>query len=364
MPSFIDEATIELRGGDGGDGTVSFRHEKYIPHGGPDGGDGGDGGSLYLEADSNINTLYHFRFQKKFPAPSGERGGKSNKHGKSGQDMTIKVPIGTLVVATRSDGTVKKYDLQHKGHSILVAKGGKGGKGNARFATSTQQRPTKSTPGQPGEVLMAQMELKLLADIGLVGLPNAGKSTLLAELTTARPKIGSYPFTTLEPNLGVARYYDREVVLADIPGLIEGASAGKGLGDQFLKHIERTKVLFHVLSLDPQDGDIVDRFEIIQNELKAFNPELADKHTIMLLTKADLVDTDFVNQAKDKFSNMGMEVIVSNILSEENAQTILSQALAIIDKSKQLTEVEPSGPALVTYTIDNLPQINKKRNIE
>lgn len=355
MPSFIDEATIEIKAGDGGPGVVSFRHEKYIPKGGPDGGDGGDGGSVYIQADANISTLAHFRYQKKLAATPGERGSGSNKHGKNGHDITILVPVGTLIKARYDDGTVKDLDLQQVGETICIAKGGRGGKGNARFATSTQRRPTKSTPGQPGQHLEAEVELKLLADIGLVGLPNAGKSTLLAQLTNANPKIGSYPFTTLEPNLGVASYKGQEMVFADIPGLIEGASQGKGLGDQFLKHVERSKALFHLISLDPSEGDLWQRYQTIKQELENYNTSISQKDTTVLLTKSDLVDQDVVDQAVAEFSKKGIKVIVVNNMSEIDKQTLLKNALAVISKNQQKAPIEPTKPLVPTYTIDDLP---------
>lgn len=354
MASFIDEATIEVSGGNGGDGIVSFRHEKYIPKGGPDGGDGGRGGAVYFVADPNVSTLYDFRFKKKFQAPNGERGSKSNQHGKSGEDITIKVPVGTLI--NSESGLRKHFDLESAGQTVLVAPGGKGGRGNARFATSTQRRPTKSTPGEPGEHLQLKLELKLLADIGLVGLPNAGKSTLLADLTSAKPKIGNYPFTTLHPNLGVAHFHGREIVIADIPGLIEGASQGKGLGDQFLRHVERTKVLLHVISLDPQEGDVWPRFQTIEQELKAFNVSLTTKPTLIILSKTDLVDKDTVQQSVELFSKKGYEVIASDLLSEESTQYILQQAIAVIDSQKQNSSISKEEDAVPTYTLENMPQ--------
>lgn len=360
MPSFIDEATIKIQGGNGGDGIVSFRHEKYIPKGGPDGGDGGRGGSVYLQADTNINTLSHFRQKKKYLASAGERGGKSNKHGKSGPDLTIKIPVGTIVKAEQEDGQEQIYDLSQPGQIVMVAKGGNGGKGNARFATSTQRRPTKSTPGQAGQLITANLELKLLADIGLVGLPNAGKSTLLANLTSANPKIGSYPFTTLEPNLGVAHYHDKEIIFADIPGLIEGASQGKGLGDQFLRHVERTKAIFHLISLDPDEGDPWARYQVIQNELKAFNPALAEKHTVTLLTKADMVDEESIQQTASMFSSKGIEVISVNILSEIDRQKILKEALAIADDHRQKKSEGSENEEVTTYRLADLPQKFRK----
>ncbi len=361
MPSFIDEASVTIAGGKGGDGTVSFRHEKYVPKGGPDGGDGGRGGSVIFQADSNLNTLYHFRYTKKFSAPDGQKGGKNNKQGKSGEDIIVKVPIGTLISVRDEQGIAKTYDLSTKGQSITIAKGGAGGKGNARFPTSTQQRPTKSTPGQPGEAFECELELKLLADIGLVGLPNAGKSSLLDALTTASPKIGNYPFTTLQPNLGVATYHDQEIVIADIPGLIEGASQGKGLGDQFLRHIERTKVLWHLISLDPDEEDAMDRYASINNELAAFSRDLPQKPTIIILTKSDLVDQKTINNVVKKFSKVCNRVIPCTILSEENHEKLFIESLAIIKEEQQKESIVEDEPKPRVYTLEDLPQRFTKR---
>jgi GTP-binding protein len=361
MPSFIDEATIEVKAGDGGEGIVSFRHEKYVPKGGPDGGDGGRGGSVYLQADTNLNTLAQFRQKKKFVAQPGQKGSKSNKHGKSGEDLTIKVPVGTIANVQEA-GETEVIDLKEEGQVVRVAVGGQGGKGNARFATSTQRRPTKSTPGQPGQAVVLNLELKLLADIGFVGLPNAGKSTLLARLTDANPKIGNYPFTTTEPNLGVTVYQGQEIVFADIPGLIEGASLGKGLGDQFLKHIVRTKALFQLVSLDPLDEDPWHSYQTVQKELDEFNPELSRKVTTVLLTKADTLDAGKISEIKKKFSSIEIEVIIVNILSEVDIRLILNRSLAVLSNQPKSSKKEADQKEVNVYTLDDLPRrFDRKR---
>jgi GTP-binding protein len=286
---FIDQAHITVRGGRGGHGCVSFRREKYVPRGGPDGGDGGQGGSVVLVADENINTLLTFRRRRKFEAPRGAHGQGSNKHGRSGADVRIPVPVGTIV-RERSSGR-QMADLVHPGQQMVVARGGKGGRGNARFASATHQTPREAEEGQPGEERDLDLELKLLADIGLVGLPNSGKSTLLAHLSAARPKIADYPFTTLEPHLGVVPLGEyRQVLMADIPGLISGAHRGKGLGIQFLRHIERTRMLMFLLDvtgIDPA-GDL----QILREELSRFSPALLSKPSIVCLNKIDIWPPD------------------------------------------------------------------------
>ena len=282
---FIDHAEITVRGGRGGNGCISFRREKYVPKGGPDGGDGGDGGAVILVADENINTLLDFRHRRQFQARNGAHGQGSNKHGKKGQDVRILVPVGTVVKSLATNSVVA--DLLTHGHQVTVARGGKGGWGNARFATATVQAPRKAEKGRAGQERKLSLELKLLADVGLVGLPNSGKSTLLAKLSSARPKIADYPFTTLQPELGVVGLSEfRQCVLADIPGLISGAHRGKGLGIQFLRHIERTRVLLFLLDItssDPQ-GD----YETLRDELARFQPGLLKKPSLVVLNKIDV----------------------------------------------------------------------------
>src|SRR3989338_5833560 len=249
---FIDEAQIFVKAGDGGNGCVSFRREKYVPRGGPNGGDGGRGGHIIFQADASLTTLYDFKYRKHFRAPRGEHGEGKDCYGKAGGDLTIRVPLGTVVKETATSETLLEFD--QPGQSVIVAQGGKGGRGNMHFATATNQAPRKAEKGTAGEEKTLHLELKLLADVGLIGFPNAGKSPLLAAVTKARPKIADYPFTTKTPVLGVASYQGRSFTVADLPGLIEGASAGAGLGIKFLKHIARTQLLFHVVDITPVDG--------------------------------------------------------------------------------------------------------------
>ena len=289
---FIDEATIVLAAGNGGDGLVAWRREKYIPKGGPAGGDGGHGGSVYLEATPELSTLVEFRFKRQFAADSGKPGGTSNKSGRNGEDLVIPVPVGTLVYRTAEDQPEAFVaDLHSPGERILVAKGGRGGLGNQHFATSTRQAPRFAEKGEPGERYTVRLELRLLADCGIVGLPNAGKSTLLSVVSAARPKIADYPFTTLEPQLGVVRVSDEEsFVMVDVPGLIEGAHTGAGLGDQFLRHVERTRVLVHLLDGAKTTEEILADKAVIENELHAWNEKLSEKPTMLVVSKLDLPD--------------------------------------------------------------------------
>ncbi|UCC56001.1 MAG: GTPase ObgE [Gammaproteobacteria bacterium] len=284
---FIDEATIEVIAGDGGNGCVSFRREKYIPFGGPDGGDGGDGGSVWLEADGDINTLVDFRHNRKFQAQRGENGKGSNRTGKSGEDLVVAVPVGTMVHEEDTGELIG--DLVHDGQRFLVARGGFHGLGNARFKSSTNRAPRQSKPGTPGERRRLHLELKLLADVGLLGLPNAGKSTLIRAVSSARPKVADYPFTTLYPNLGVVSVSaHRSFVMADIPGLIEGAAEGTGLGIQFLKHLARNRLLLHLVDTGPA-GDPVSDVATILAELEKYSPELVQRERWLVLNKTDLL---------------------------------------------------------------------------
>jgi GTP-binding protein len=287
---FIDEVTIEVRAGDGGNGCVSFRREKYIPFGGPDGGDGGDGGSVLLEADSGMNTLVDFRHARKFLAERGANGAGRNRTGKSGDDLVVKVPVGTIVHEDETGEFIG--DLVRDGQRLLVARGGFHGLGNARFKSSTNRTPRQSKPGTPGERRQLHLELKLLADVGLLGMPNAGKSTLIRAVSSARPKVADYPFTTLHPNLGVVSVSaSRSFVMADVPGLIEGAAEGAGLGIRFLKHLSRTRLLLHLVDMGPQ-GDPVNDVRTIMNELAGFSPELAQRERWLVLNKVDLLPAE------------------------------------------------------------------------
>jgi len=286
---FIDEAEICVRSGKGGDGCVSFRREKYVPKGGPDGGDGGDGGSVYLEADPQMSTLVDFTGHHHWTAENGRPGMGANCSGKKGQDELVKVPTGTLVY-DRDNGLLLR-DLSIDGDRVCVARGGFGGKGNARFATSTHQAPREFEQGTPGEERWLRLELKLIADVGVVGLPNAGKSTLLSRVSKAKPKIADYPFTTLVPNLGIVSLSGfRRFVMADVPGLVEGAHDGIGLGDQFLRHIERTRVIVHLIDLFPLEGNPtpVEAYRTIRHELESYSPKLAGKPELIVANKLDL----------------------------------------------------------------------------
>lgn len=289
---FVDKVEVLVRAGNGGNGAVSFRHEKYVDRGGPDGGDGGRGGDVVFVGDQNLNTLLGFRYKQELDAEHGRAGSKRNKRGRSGEDLLVNVPVGTQVYL---DGGLVA-DLTQPGQRAVVARGGGGGFGNAHFKSSTRQAPKVAELGEPGEECALTLELKLLADVGLVGLPNAGKSTFLSVVTNATPEIADYPFTTLTPNLGVADIDDSSLLIADIPGLIEGASEGKGLGDAFLRHVERTAVLLHLV--DIYDDDVAGAFQTIQGELAAYSPELAKRPLIVALTKIEGLPEDGVEQKK------------------------------------------------------------------
>src|SRR5213592_1402336 len=288
---FVDEIDIFVKGGDGGAGCVSFRREKYVPHGGPDGGDGGDGGSVWLEADPSLTTLLDYHYKRHYHAERGQHGEGSNRHGASGGDLVLKVPLGT-VVADRDTGE-RLGDLTSAGQRILAVRGVRGGRGNARFATATNRAPRRADLGRPGAERWLHLELKLLADVGVIGFPNAGKSTLVSRVSAAKPKIADYPFTTLEPTLGIVRVDDeRTFVIADLPGLIPGAAEGRGLGHQFLRHTERTRLLLHMLDLDPQTArDPLDDLHVIEGELAAYSADLAARPQIIVANKADLPET-------------------------------------------------------------------------
>lgn len=301
---FVDEAKIQVRAGKGGRGCVSFRREKFIPKGGPDGGDGGDGGSVYLRADSRLLSLYDFRLKRFYEAQNGEPGKGGQCNGKKGSNLVLGLPVGTLVFEETDLGPRLLADLSEPDSIVLAARGGRGGKGNEHFKSSTMRAPRFAQPGEPGQEVNLRLELKILADAGLIGLPNAGKSTLISKLSAARPKIADYPFTTLTPNLGVMiGDNDREqrMVIADIPGLIEGAHAGQGLGHKFLKHVERTRFLVHVLSAEDINEDSPwEGFDLVNEELKKFDPELGERTQIEVVNKIDLLAPDKLERLKEK----------------------------------------------------------------
>ncbi|MEI7441641.1 MAG: GTPase ObgE, partial [bacterium] len=293
--NFIDEASIDIRSGDGGAGSVHFMRQIYRPRMGPDGGDGGRGGHLYFVATRNMSSLLDFRFQKKYYAPNGEPGRGTDKNGRKGKDLEIKVPVGTMVKDAETGKVL--LDLVEADKPVLFLKGGRGGLGNMNFATSRRQTPNFAQPGEKGSGLKIKLELKLLADVGLVGFPNAGKSTLISKMSAAKPKIANYPFTTLVPNLGVVRGKSRDWVLADIPGIIEGASEGKGLGHQFLRHCERTHMLIVLIDSDPlTDRKLSDEYKVLMKELKAYSKELAKKPKLVVLSKGDIWNEESITQ--------------------------------------------------------------------
>ena len=298
---FVDEIDVFVKGGDGGAGCISFRREKYVPRGGPDGGDGGDGGSVILEADPAITTLLDFHYRRHYKAERGQHGKGANKQGASGGDTVLRVPLGTMV--SERDGRLPLGDLTEPGQRLLVARGARGGRGNARFATSTNRAPRRADLGREGEERWVHLELKLLADVGVVGFPNAGKSTLVSRLSAAKPKIADYPFTTLVPSLGIVRAgEDRSFVIADLPGLIPGAADGKGLGHRFLRHTERTRLLVHLIDLDPSTGrDPLADYQAIQDELRAYSEELAARPQIVAVNKVELPGTEDRRAAVERF---------------------------------------------------------------
>jgi GTP-binding protein len=321
---FLDEVQITVKSGDGGRGCVSFRREKYEPKGGPDGGDGGEGGHVMMRATERLNSLTPFRFQKHFRAQNGQPGKGKNRTGRDGRHIVIEVPVGTSVYDDETGEVLA--DLTREGEDICLLKGGRGGKGNQHFATPTRQAPRMAQPGLPGAQKTLRLSLKHLADIGLIGLPNAGKSTLLSRLTTARPKIDSYPFTTLIPNLGVMRVGDdRSLTLADIPGLIEGASRGKGLGHRFLKHIERTRLLLHVLDITYTPAqDILEDFMVVREELERYSPLLAERDQIVVINKIDLHGPEHrrIAALKAALKETGLEAYAVSALTGEGLEGI------------------------------------------
>uniref|UniRef100_A0A832DMG9 GTPase Obg n=1 Tax=Ignavibacterium album TaxID=591197 RepID=A0A832DMG9_9BACT len=310
---FIDYAEIEVKAGDGGNGAVAFRREKYVPKGGPSGGNGGNGGSVYLIADENLSTLLDFRYKRKYIAGKGQPGGSSLKDGKNGDDVIIKVPVGTIVKDAETGKIL--FDLAQSGQKVLLAKGGKGGKGNSNFATPTRRTPRFAEPGKPGEEKRIILELKLIADVGLVGFPNAGKSTLISSISAAKPKIADYPFTTLEPVLGIVQYKDfRSFTVADIPGIIEGAHQGKGLGIKFLRHIERTKILLFLIDITSEDYQR--DFDILYNELKKYSRKLVEKKILVALSKADLLsESELKKMKKVKFKKVEEPALIISAVS-------------------------------------------------
>lgn len=339
--SFVDEAKFFVKAGDGGNGCVSFRREKYVPKGGPDGGDGGRGGSVYIVASAKLNSLMDFRFRSHFKAERGTNGAGKDCYGAKGKDCIIEVPVGSIIKDSETGDVL--IDLAEDGESFLAAQGGDGGMGNSHFASGANRTPRYATKGYPGDERWLRIELKLLADVGLVGLPNAGKSTLLSKLSAANPKIADYPFTTLEPQLGVLqhRFYD-PCIIADIPGLIEGAHQGLGLGHKFLRHIERTSILLHVL--DCSDDSYHENFGVIENELLSYKEELAGRTRLIVLNKIDLVDPEMVTEMQREFSANGMKTVVISAETGQGVEELKEVVLEALAESKaQAAADEPEA---------------------
>ena len=317
---FLDQAKIFVKAGDGGNGIASFRREKFIEYGGPNGGDGGNGGSVILKAVNGLNTLIDFRFAQHFKSENGDKGGSNNKTGHGGKDLYLRVPLGTQVYA--EDKKTLIYDFTKENEEFVLAKGGKGGVGNTKFKSSTNRAPRKFTKGKSGEEISVWLELKIIADVGLIGFPNAGKSSFLTTSTKARPKIADYPFTTLKPNLGVVQFDDKEIVMADIPGLIEGAHKGIGLGDKFLKHVERCKSLLHIIDIN--EDDLINKYKIIREELSQYSEKLTKKKEIVVFNKIDLLTEEEKNNKIKEFKKFYKKKFFQiSILKKQNIKEVL-----------------------------------------
>lgn len=326
---FIDKTKVSIKAGNGGNGSVSFRHAKYIPKGGPDGGDGGKGGDVIFKATNNLNTLVKFRYKPELKAKDGQNGSQSNQTGKSGDNLIVEVPVGTIV---KNVGQVVA-DFTKVGQEEIIAKGGSGGYGNAHFVSSVRQAPRIAEMGEPGDGFEADLELKILADVGLIGFPNAGKSTFLSVVTNAKPEIANYAFTTLSPNLGISKVDDNEILIADIPGLIEGASEGKGLGDEFLKHIERTSVLLHLI--DAYSDDIASDYLKVRKELKKYSNDLDTKPEVVAITKSDGLDSDIINEQIDKLRKVvtdDKKIFVISSVAHDGIKDILRYLNLMVSK--------------------------------
>jgi len=351
---FIDEAKIRVKAGDGGNGCLAFRREKFVPRGGPSGGDGGNGGDVIMESSERHNTLVHFRFNPEYKADRGRHGEGANKTGRDGGDIVLKVPVGTIVY---DDETGEKvHDFSHADERIVIARGGRGGRGNARFATSVHQAPREHEAGRPGEERVFRLELKLLADVGLVGFPNVGKSTLISRISSARPKIADYPFTTLEPNLGVVVVGEKNspdefsFVVADIPGLIEGASHGAGLGTQFLRHIERTRLLVHLVDVSDASGrpDVVKDIEVITGELKSVGEHLEEKPTILVASKIDVANKEKLAKLRRYAKKQGLELYAISAVTGKGIEELkyaMAKKVEEVRKQDAVSEREPQSAA-------------------
>ncbi|HRF60228.1 MAG TPA: GTPase ObgE [Fimbriimonadaceae bacterium] len=348
---FLDEALVEFTSGTGGSGAVSFHREKHVPRGGPNGADGGRGGDVILVADRNRRTLYDFSLKARFEAEHGQHA-VGNKKGKNGKDVTIKVPIGTVVTDVVLHEVLA--DLNVEGMKYVVARGGRGGFGNLHYVSSVRQVPNFAQKGAPGETVRCKLELKLLADVGLVGLPNAGKSTLLSRISAAKPAVADYPFTTIEPNLGVVKLHDETFVVADMPGLIEGASEGRGLGHQFLRHVERTKVLIHVVDVFPIDGsDPFTNYQTIEREIQDYSPELALRPRVIALNKMDLVPAGDFHAIRDQFAATGRELFAISAATGHGLEPLLYETLRLV---REAEAAQPEVPVIAPTIRDEFDQ--------
>lgn len=362
---FVDIATVLVKAGDGGHGAVSFRHEKYIDKGGPDGGDGGKGGDVCFVADTNTNTLVDFRFKPELRAEKGESGAKRKRHGKKGQDLIVPVPVGTVV----SNGSTVIADLVEAGQQMVIARGGEGGFGNAHFKSSVRQAPRVAEKGEVGEEFELTLELKLIADVGLVGLPNAGKSTFLASVSNAKPEVADYAFTTITPHLGIADIDDSTLLIADIPGLIEGAAEGKGLGHEFLRHVERTGVLLHLI--DAYNNDVVAAYKTIKSELKLHDAALAKRPEVVALTKVEGLDEEIVDDLLNQLKSVvaaKTPLLAISAQAHQNIQDLLRTLRSVVDSQKKLlaaddqTAEESGLPIFTLHTPELAWQVKKGEN--
>jgi GTPase len=350
---FIDEAKIRVKAGDGGNGCMAFRREKFVPRGGPSGGDGGKGGDVIMEASERHNTLVHFRFNPEYKAERGRHGEGSNKTGRDAEDIVLKVPVGTIVYDEETGERV--HDFSHSDERVVIARGGRGGRGNARFATSVHQAPREHEAGRPGEERVFRLELKLLADVGLVGYPNVGKSTLISRISAARPKIADYPFTTLEPNLGVVVVGEKNTpdefsfVVADIPGLIEGAHTGAGLGTQFLRHIERTRLLVHLVDVSDASGrpDVVNDIEVIMGELKNFGAGLEEKPTLMAASKIDVANKEKLSKLKTYCKKRKLELYPISAVTGKGVEELKYAIAKKVEELRAKDTLEQEGSSSV-----------------
>jgi GTP-binding protein len=341
----VDRVDILVSGGNGGAGVVSFHHEKFVPLGGPDGGDGGKGGNIYLVADKGVDTLMQFKRQRRFKAASGKDGGKQKKHGAKGDDLVIKVPLGTMVFLDEDGQELLIADLSQQEQKVMAAKGGRGGLGNVHFATSRNQAPKTATKGQPGEEHHLILDLRLIADVGIIGYPNAGKSTLLAALSKARPKIADYPFTTIEPALGAVDVGMKTFVLAEIPGLVEGAHLGRGLGHEFLRHAERTKILLHLV--DGSSPNVIDNMNSLNRELALYKPEMAQKPQLVAVNKIDLPEVQAeLPEIRRLFNSLGIKVCYISAVTGQGLPELLSEIMNTLERMGDV-QVGPEVPVAV-----------------